>query len=31
MLGKKEETYRGYQTLNYCEKLINDYTPEDVE
>jgi len=31
MLGKKEEQYKGYQTLNFCEKLINDYTPEDVE
>jgi len=31
MLGEKAQSYKGYQTINYCEKLINDYTPEDVE
>jgi len=26
IMGKKEGEYKGYQTLNYCEKMINDYT-----
>jgi len=25
MLGKKETDFRGFQTINYCEKLVNDY------
>lgn len=25
MLGQKDGKYCGYETINYCEKLINDY------
>lgn len=31
MLGEKAGDYKGFETINYCEKLINDYTPEEVE
>jgi len=31
MLGKKESEFRGFQTINYCEKLVNDYTQEEVD
>lgn len=30
-LGSKPNKYSGYQTINYCEKLINDYHLEEVE
>ena len=30
-LGEKNGNYTGYQTLNYCEKLISDYSAEEVE
>jgi hypothetical protein len=31
MLGKKETDFKGFQTINYCEKLINDYQQEEVD
>lgn len=30
-LGSKPNKYSGFQTINYCEKLINDYHLEEVE
>jgi len=31
ILGMKESEFKGFQTINYCEKLINDYTQEEVD
>lgn len=31
MLGANDCEFKGYQTINYCEKLINDYHQEDVD
>lgn len=30
MLGEKSSSYKGYQTINYCERLINDYQEDEV-
>ena len=31
ILGKKEESYRGYQTLNYVDKITAEITQEEVD
>jgi hypothetical protein len=31
MLGDNDSKFRGYETVNYCEKLITDYGHEEVE
>jgi hypothetical protein len=31
MLGPKDGKYEGWQTINYCERLISEIQPEDVE
>lgn len=31
MLGANDCKFTGYQTINYCEKLIEGYNQEDVD
>lgn len=31
VIGPKEEEYRAFQTINYCEKLIAEINQEDVD
>ena len=31
ILGKKEGEFRGFQTINYVEKIISDYEQETVD
>lgn len=31
VLGPKEGKFRGFQTLNYCARLVESYTIEEVE
>lgn len=31
VLGSKQGEYRAYQTINYCERLIQEHSSEDVE